>query len=260
VAAPLAGVIVDRARSFTSIADLYDAVRPDYPDFLYDVLADTVGGLDGLQILDLAAGTGLVARVLHGRGASVIATDVEHGMLRTLRRRSPSVPVAVAAAEALPFVAASFEMVVCATAWHWLDPSRAVSEVCRVLRPGGHLALWWANHRWDDGIAWEKAQSQIYERWTQQHGSRPPDTNGVGPRDAAGDLRVRGLDVVVEREMTWERTVSREQHMDVLRTHSDNLALGERREDFLAQVARALQPWERVTERLWGPLVVARVP
>jgi SAM-dependent methyltransferase len=140
-----------------------------------------------------------------------------------------------------------------------VETEPAVAEVRRVLRPGGHLALWWANHRWSDGIDWEEAQSAVYERWTQRHGSRPPDHTGVGPRDAAGDLRDRGLDVVVDTELTWEREVSREAHLDVLRTHSDNLALGDRREEFLAQIAEALQPWPRVTERLWGPLVVARV-
>jgi SAM-dependent methyltransferase len=248
-----------RGRLFTSVADLYDAVRPDYPEELYDVLAATVGPLDGLRVLDLAAGTGLATRALRRRGASVVSVDVEHGMLRTLRRRSPAAPAVVAAAEALPFAAGSFDLVGCGTAWHWVQPEPAVAQVRRVLRPGGHLALWWANHRWDEGVDWETAQSAVYERWTQQHGSRPPNHTGVGPREAADDLRARGLDVVVETELTWTREVSREQHLDVLRTHSDNLALGDRLEEFVDQVAVALRPWPQVTERLWGPLVIARV-
>jgi SAM-dependent methyltransferase len=185
--------------------------------------------------------------------------DIAAGMLATLQRRTPKLPVVVAAGEALPFGSAVFDLIVCATGWHWVEAGPAVREARRVLRPGGHLGLWWANHRWDDGIDWEAAQSAVYERWAQLHGSRPPEAAGVGPRDAAADLRARGLDVIVETDITWERQVSREQHLDVLRTHSDNLALGDRREEFIAEVARALQPWPVVTERLWGPLVVARV-
>jgi len=253
-------VTATRGRLFTPVAELYDAVRPDYPDRLYDILDTTVDGLEGRRVLDLAAGTGLVSRALLARGASVLATDIEHGMLRTLRRGAPTVPATVAAAEALPVAAGTFDLVVCATAWHWVQPDAAVEQVRRVLRPGGHVALWWANHLSGDGVDWEEAQSAVYERWSQQHGSRPPGRNGVRPREAAGDLRDRGLDVVVDTEITWQRTVSRALHLDVLRTHSDNLALGDRMAEFLAEVEHALQPWAQVTERLWGPLVVARVP
>jgi SAM-dependent methyltransferase len=249
-----------RGKLFAAVAGLYDDVRPDYPDELYDVLAQATGPLRGRTVLDLAAGTGLATRALHRRGAQVVATDIAAPMIAALRRRTPSVPVVVASGERLPFAAARFDLVVCATAWHWLETELAVREIRRVLRPGGHLALWWANHRWRDGIEWEEAQSAVYARWEQLHGSRPPDRTGVGPGEAADDLRARGLEVVVDNELTWERTVTRRQHIDVLRTHSDNLALGDRREEFLAEVEAALQPWAVVTERLWGPLVVARVP
>lgn len=248
-----------RGRLFAQVADLYDDVRPDYPAHLYDLLGSAVGGLDAKAVLDLAAGTGMVTRALRARGAHVVATDVDPDMLATLRRRTPSAPVVAAAAEALPLRDDSFDLVVCATAWHWMSTDPAVAEIRRVVGDGGHLALWWANHRWGDDIDWEVAQSGVYERWEQRHGSRAPDAAGVGPREAADDLRARGLEVVVDTDLTWEREVSREQHLDVLRTHSDNLALGDRMEEFIAEVARALQPWPVVTERLWGPLIVAEV-
>lgn len=251
---------MSKGRLFAQVADLYDDVRPDYPDELYDVVATATGPFEGRHVLDLAAGTGLATRALRSRGAHVVAMDISAGMLATLRRRTPSVPVVVAKGEELPFRPGVFDLVVCATAWHWVETEPAVPEIGRVLRPGGHLALWWANHLWDDGVDWEQAQSAVYERWAQLHGSRPPNRTGAGPRQAAEDLRNRGLDVVVDTELTWARAVSREEHLDVLRTHSDNLALGDRREEFLAQVAEALEPWAQVTERLWGPLVVARVP
>ena len=249
-----------RGRLFAQVADLYDEVRPDYPDHLYDVLSAATGPVAGKHVLDLAAGTGLATRALRSREARVVAMDISAGMLTTLRRRTASVPAVVARAELLPFRQRVFDLVVCATAWHWVETAPAVQEIRRVVRPGGHLALWWANHRWDAAVEWEQAQNAVYERWAQLHGSRPPNRTGVGPREAADDLRDRGLDVVVDTELTWEREVSREEHLDVLRTHSDNLALDDRREEFLSQVADALAPWPRVTERLWGPLVVARVP
>ena len=250
---------VSKGRLFANVADLYDDVRPDYPERLYDVLAQAVGPLRDRAVLDLAAGTGLATRALSARGARVVATDIAPGMLATLRRRTPAVPAVAARAEALPFRDDSVDLVVCATAWHWVNVAVALGELRRLLRPGGHLALWWANHRVGHGIAWEDAQNAVFDRWNVERGSRAPDASGVGPRDAAEDLRRRGLDVVLDTELTWERSVSREHHLQVLRTHSDNLVLGERLDDLMAEMAAALRPWPTVTERLWGPLVVAQV-
>lgn len=250
-----------RGRLFAQIADLYDEVRPDYPDELYDVLSTTTGPLSGQSVLDLAAGTGLATRALTKRGARVVSMDIAAGMLAILRSRTPSAPAVVARGEQPPFRAAAFDLVVCATAWHWIETEPAVREIRRVLRPGGHLALWWANHRHGDGIDWEDAQDAVYQRWALGYGSRPPpEIEGVIPREAAQDLRDRGLDVVVDTELRWERTVTREQHLQVLRTHSNNLVLGDGAEQVLAQIEHALQPWPVVTERLHGAFVVARVP
>jgi SAM-dependent methyltransferase len=252
---------MSRGRLFAQVADLYDEVRPDYPDEIYDVLAAQTEGLAGLAVLDLAAGTGLATRALSARGAAVVATDIAEGMLTTLRRRTPSVPVAVARAEHLPFGAGVFDLVVCATAWHWVETGPAVHEVLRVLRPGGHLALWWANHRHGDGVEWEDAQSAVFERWARDHDrSRRMPHLGVEPPDAARDLRDRGVEVVVDTEINWQRTVTREQHLHVLRTHSNNLVLGDGAEKVLAEIEAVLQPWPLIRERLHGAFVVARVP
>jgi hypothetical protein len=77
--------------------------------------------------------------------------------------------------------------------------------------------------------------------------------------DAAADLRKRGLRVVCEREFLWTRERTREEHIRAIATHSDVIALGDSKPQFLDELAAALQPWPTVVERLWGPLVIARV-
>jgi SAM-dependent methyltransferase len=246
-------------RGFDSVAELYDDVRPHYPDDLYDAIA-AVAAIDGADVLDLAAGTGIATRALSSRGGRVTALEPGEPMLRRLRAMSPKVPVVVARAEQIPFRDNAFDLVTCATAWHWLDAAETLAELRRVLRSGGHLALWWANNRWDDGIDWEAAQSAVYERWETERGSRPATEayTGVLPRDAAGDLRERGLNVAVETEFFWTRERSRPDHVRAIATHSDVIALGDRKQQFLDEITEALTPWPVVTERLWGPLVIAR--
>jgi SAM-dependent methyltransferase len=244
---------------FGTVADLYDDMRPAYPDELYDAIEAVTGTLEALAVLDLAAGTGLQSRALARRGAGLVAVDPDIGMLRRLRAKSSVVPAVVGRGEQVPLRDGTVDLVVCATAWHWLRTAEAVEEVRRVLRPGGHLAVWWANNCWGDGVEWEDAQSAVYDRWNSVQGSVPPTHDGVGPHDAAADLRDRGLNVIFDGEFNWTRTVTREEHLQMLGTHSNNLVLSEPdRRALLSEIEAALQPWPVVTERLWGPLVVAR--
>jgi len=248
-----------RGRLFDRVAVDYDEVRPSYPDEVYDAL-DELSPLPGAKVLDLAAGTGVATRQLLSRGAEVVAMDPGMPMLRRLKAHSPTVAAVAGRAEQLPFGADVFDVVCCATAWHWVDAAAAVQEVRRVVRPGGLLALWWANQARDDSIDWERAEGEVHERWQLRGGSRPPTNAGVGPRDAAKDLRRRGLDVVVETELAWSRRISREAHLRMVGTYSVVLDLGERRRELLDEIAAALAPWDTVDERLWGRLVIARLP
>jgi SAM-dependent methyltransferase len=250
---------VSRGRLFDVVAQDYDDVRPTYPDEIYDAI-DRLRPLRGSRVLDLAAGTGVATRQLLERGAHVVAVDPGAPMLLQLRRRTPHVPVVVARAEHLPFGDATFDLLCCATGWHWVEVASAVEQVRRVVRPGGLLALWWANQARDDTIDWERAEGEVHERWKLRGGSRPPTEAGVGPREAANDLRRRGLDVVVEHDLVWSRRISRETHLRMVGTYSVVLDLGERRHQLLADIAEALAPWDSVDERLWGRLVVARLP
>ena len=247
---------MSRGRLFDAVAQTYDDVRPDYPAELYDAI-DDVHPLRDARVLDLAAGTGVATRQLGERGAVVTAVDPGFTMLRQLRHRSPGVAAVAASAERLPFRRAMFDLICCATAWHWLDTTATLEQVRLVAAPGAHLAIWWANHRRDEQIEWEAAQGRVHDAWALKVGSRPPTMAGVAPRDAAADLRRRGFDVVVDTELTWSRTVDRETHLRVISTHSDVLALGERRHRLLADIENALAPWPQVEERLWGSFVMA---
>ncbi|HTW19835.1 MAG TPA: class I SAM-dependent methyltransferase [Mycobacteriales bacterium] len=248
----------DFGRRFGTVADQYDEARPSYPDEVFDALDDVIGGLAGCLIVDLAAGTGLQTRTLVARGAHVIAVDADHAMLMRLRSRSPDVPAVVGRSERLPLRDGVADVVTCATAWQWLPTDETTAEVARVLRPGGHLALWWAVSPFGDGIEWEDAQSAVIERWDQEYGARP-DPPGSRPSDAVDDLRARGVDVVFVREFAWTRSVTRAEHLRTIATYSPQLARPEdERRALLAEIDAALAPWPVVDQRWWGPLVVAR--
>jgi SAM-dependent methyltransferase len=102
------------------------------------------GGIGpGRRVLDLAAGTGKLTRLLVPTGADVVAVEPTAGMRDRLVAALPGVQVLDGTAERLPLPDASVDAVTVAQAFHWFDPAPALAEMRRVLRPGGHLFLVW---------------------------------------------------------------------------------------------------------------------
>jgi ubiquinone/menaquinone biosynthesis C-methylase UbiE len=145
----------DPARSFGSVADAYDRGRPGYPT---EAVAWLIGDQPAI-VLEVGAGTGKLTETIVGLGHEVHATDPDDAMLAKLRERLPDVPTSVASAEELPAADASYDVVVAGQAFHWFDHERALAEIARVLRPGGHLALVW-NER-DERIPWVRKLGTI---------------------------------------------------------------------------------------------------
>jgi SAM-dependent methyltransferase len=105
-------------------------------------LCDTVGLVAGERVLDVACGTGVVAREAAARGAQVTGLDLNAGMLAVARRLAPTIAFVQGDAGALPFPAASFERVTCQFAlMYFPDRVGALREMRRVVTPHGTVAL-----------------------------------------------------------------------------------------------------------------------
>ncbi|HLT69461.1 MAG TPA: class I SAM-dependent methyltransferase [Acidimicrobiales bacterium] len=124
-------------------AAAYEAARPSYPA---EAVAHIVGhgGIGpGRRVLDLAAGTGKLTRLLVPTGAEVVAVEPVAAMREHLRALPGDVTILDGTAEAIPLPDRSVDAVTAAQAFHWFDPDLALAEVRRVLRRGGHLFLVW---------------------------------------------------------------------------------------------------------------------
>lgn len=105
------------------------------------------------RVLDIACGTGELARRLARRGWQVVGLDLCPSMLRCARHKlngeARLVRFVEADSECIPFAADSFDTVTCANAFHHFpNQQMVIREALRVLRPGGRLLVLdgWPDH------------------------------------------------------------------------------------------------------------------
>ena len=141
----MSGIHPAAAVGFARSAEAYERARPDYPPAALERLRLS----PGLLIVDLAAGTGKLTRLLAGSGASVIAVEPVAEMRAAL---PASVQVLEGTAERIPLDSASADLVTVAQAFHWFEGDAALAEIHRVLRTGGRLALVWNRRVTEDPV------------------------------------------------------------------------------------------------------------
>lgn len=171
-----------RARSFGADAVAYAEHRPDYP-------ADAVRwGLpaQASAVLDLAAGTGKLTEGLLALGLEVTAVEPDPEMRAEFVRGFPRVPAFDGTAERIPLPGASVDSVLVGQAMHWFDLEPALTEIARVLRPGGTLVALWNFD--DESVPWvakfrELAKTGVSRDWLSQTGlPEHPDYTGFERR------------------------------------------------------------------------------
>ena len=142
----------DRATSFGEVAEDYDLWRPSYPCAAVDWLAPAAPA----RVADVGAGTGKLTELLLARGLEVDSVEPDQRMLAVLGRNNPSARRRHSSSTRIPVEDGALDAVLVADAWHWFDPEPTITEVRRVLKPGGWLGLVW-NVAAEPIESWERA-------------------------------------------------------------------------------------------------------
>lgn len=131
-------------RVFDEVPELYDRVRPGYPDELFADLGAITGVGEGSSVVEVGCGTGQATRSLAALGCAVTAVEPGAELAALARRRLGAVrgvEVETATFEEWDDRGRRFDAVVAASSWHWVDPSVGWRRAHEVLDPGGWLAL-----------------------------------------------------------------------------------------------------------------------
>ncbi len=154
------------AKGFAAAADAYERGRPTYSAEAIDRLIAELGIGPGKRVLDLAAGTGKLTRQIAPAGAEIVAVEPIDEM-RAKLIALPGVEALAGTAEDIPLPNHSVDAVVVGQAFHWFDGIRAVSEIRRVLKPGGAVGMIWQAR--DPSLPWIVKLEEIIDRIDDGH-------------------------------------------------------------------------------------------
>ncbi|WP_030192915.1 bifunctional 2-polyprenyl-6-hydroxyphenol methylase/3-demethylubiquinol 3-O-methyltransferase UbiG [Streptomyces sp. NRRL S-87] len=244
----------DVAESFGDDAERYERARPRYPDAL--VARVTAAAAAGRvppaaapagtapppgssgpacsgpagsgpagappAVLDVGSGTGIAARQFRAAGCRVLGVEPDARMAAVAERLG--VRTETATFEEWDPAGRTFDAVVAAQAWHWIDPAAGAAKAAAVLRPGGRFAAFWNALRLPPAAA--EAFGAVYARLLPDLPFDPRALTDQGEQAYAKvlDRTVEGLGAAgsfgpPERGRdAWEWTYTREAWLDQLPT------------------------------------------
>ena len=217
----------DRRQSFDQMAALYARARGSAPPELFDALAAYVPA--PADALEIGCGPGNASLPLLERGFRIHAVELGENLAAFARERLAAFPftVEVAKFEDARLKPASVDLVVCSSAFHWLDRERALRQVVKVLKPAGALALIWGSPRRtteDDRVdealrVAYRAHAPEISRETVDRASGRVDEIGKAVRETP---ELRDYE---ERVFPQTHLFDRQRYVDTLATFSDHATL-----------------------------------
>jgi SAM-dependent methyltransferase len=222
---------VEKRRTFNQVAELYDEVRPRYPDQLIDDLITLSGLPEGGRVLEVGAGTGIATLPLAKRGYQIVAIELGAELAAVASKKLSefdNVDVVVGSFEDWQLPREPFDLVMSATAWHWIDPEMGYRKAAEALRPGGALAIF---AYWHIAGGDRDFFEQVQDCYLRFMPDADPNERLKEPSEYEPDvsqLEASGLFERPEtRQYVTEETHTRAGYLDLLSTYSGHRALSD---------------------------------
>jgi SAM-dependent methyltransferase len=228
---------------FGEIAATYDRLRPAYPAAMFDDLIEATRLAPGATVLEIGPGTGIATRPILEKGLRVTAVEPDGRMVEFARaqRGMEGVEFVTNRFEEYPAAPASFDLVLAAGSWHWIEPEAGLMRAASALRSGGGLAVAWNLPR-PESSRRPQGLDDVYQRVAAELAEA---SSQVRNRDPDARRRViAGSGLFSEPESfryPWARPFTSADYCHLLSTHSDHRMLGpERLERLLTGVGEVV--------------------
>jgi SAM-dependent methyltransferase len=221
----------DRRLTFNRAALDYDAVRPTYPEELIEDLCRISALPENGKILEIGCGTGQATLPFVKRGFSMLCLDIGPDLLALAAGKCqpfPRVRFLCQAFEDWQPGEERFDLLLSATAFHWIPPAIGYPKAAAVLKDSGYIALLW-NYHPKPYTGFFIAVQEIYRQWVPEW-SDPSLSLSVEDdlRLTETEINQTGLfEPVQVRTYAWAKDYPTADYLRLLNTYSDHHALEE---------------------------------
>ncbi len=241
---------------FDEIAELYDAIRPKYPEELFDVLIEKAELKENSNILEIAPGTGRATFPLAKKGFYITGVELGAQFAKFARKnlsRYPKVKIITGAFEDIEFPIESFDLVYVATAFHWIEPEVKFIKTHQLLRAEGCLAVIGSSYISDEkGDLFYYASQPLYDKYFPKPKKpfRVQKLEKLRPAELDTDL----FELIHFQCFPRVISYTAEEYCQLMNTNSDTLALPqEKREKFLEEIKDLInKQFKGVVERRYA--------
>ena len=223
-----------RKGTFNQIPELYDQVRPGYPQQILEAVEARAQLSSTAHIVEIGAGTGKATEYFVKRDYKITAVELGGDLCAYLKRKFSDVPdlyVEHTSFEEWKGASAAYDLFLSAQAFHFINPDFGLAKAASLLKPGGLIALLW-NVEGSGG-------SEFYERFSHIHKRYLPGSGGISETErfvALYEAALHGSGCFTDFEKLqhiWDQTYSADEFLRLRSTFSPDLLLEERlRADF----------------------------
>lgn len=222
------GIDMDMRLKFNEDEKNYDTYRPTYPKELFLDISNYGKVSSDCKLLEIGIGTGQATLSFLESGCKVTALELGNNLARYVKEKFSNyenLNVINADFMEYPIETDTFNLVYCATAFHWLPLEEGYAKVRNVLKDDGTIALFW-NHPFpnrQDDIS-NIVNKKIYDKY------RPSDKEIIefSKNDCEkhiDELERFGFYDITSKLYNRQRTLTSEDYISLLNTYSDHRAL-----------------------------------
>lgn len=213
-----------RALSFGKSAKLYDEMRPHYPDTWINDLRVTTKLNDSSVILEVGSGTGIATNDLLKLSKHITCLDPDLEMLELAKTKFPHLTFRNSTFEDFKSKD-TFDLIISATAWHWVDPEVGYLRASELLREGGYLAIIRYYHIDTDPKSFHNRAQHIYEQYDDATITKRHTEQLKRIKQDAEALNNQLFKLIKQKEYKWVRDYSIGDYLALRNTYSDHLTM-----------------------------------
>jgi len=224
---------IDRARriTFEEVADVYNEVRPGYPDELVDDVISLSALQPDAHLLEVGCGPGNATVLFAQRGYNLLGIELGERLAQYARQRCQEFPNTIiirSAFEDYDIPSHSFDLAFSADAFHWIPPEIGYPKLMNSLKDTGSIAIF-GHIALDPQTAWAKTVDDAFQRLAPQF-DNPQKSDSLEWLVDVIKKNFReycGIEDVTVKLYYESQTLSADTYVKLLRTYSGHRDMDE---------------------------------